>query len=216
MAVATSGDDVVLVAASYHDPRTGWDTRSRVFLGDARAGGAALRFTESPQRLDTHGCHDVELAWVGGELLLFLSEDRSPTSTRIASSLLAWDAAARAFVPRQRIPTDGAHGARLFEGPDGAPHLFVANFGDRLGKRVEARSALWRRRGAARQPRGAAASFELVAEVPSFGATDAEHFTIDGRHFIALANEGDIGSRRHQRSVIYELLAGDASEEREL
>jgi hypothetical protein len=31
------------------------------------------------------------------------------------------------------------------------------------------------------------------------------------RHFVALANEGDIGARTHQRSVIYELLTSDAS-----
>lgn len=59
------------------------------------------------------------------------------------------------------------------------------------------------------------AAFELVAEVDSQGATDAEHFVMTSarghvRHFVALANEGDIGARLHQRSVIYELLASDA------
>ena len=50
----------------------------------------------------------------------------------------------------------------------------------------------------------------------SQGATDAEHFVMTStrghvRHFVALANEGDIGARTHQRSVIYELLTLDAS-----
>jgi EPTP domain len=197
MAVAEAGDELLLVAASYHD--NGWSTRSRVFRADARSPAADLRFAES-QTIDTNGCHDVELQRVGGELFLFLSEDRSPTGTRIESSLLAWDASTSKFVVHQRIPTDGAHGAKLFEGPDGNAYLFVANFGDRLGGRYASRSALWR------QPaRGRHQQFEFVADVPSQGATDAEHFVFAGRHFLAVANEGDIGARLHQRSAIYEV-----------
>ena len=36
----------------------------------------------------------------------------------------------------------------------------------------------------------------LHEEIATFGATDVEHFVIDGRHFIAIANEGDLGQAR--------------------
>ena len=211
MAVFEAGDEVVLVAASYHDPHTGWRTRSLVFAADARAG--SLDFSER-QRIDTHGAHDADVAEAGGELFLFLSEDRSEASSRVDSSLHVWDREARRFRLFQAIPTDGAHAAEIFEGPDGAAYVMIANFGDRLGKRYAAKSTLWR------QPhRGA--QFELAAEVDSQGATDAEHFVVAtargrARHFVALANEGDIGARAHQRSVVYELLASDGAAEQDL
>jgi hypothetical protein len=179
-----------------------------VFRADARAAAADLRFAES-QRIETFGCHDAELAWLGGELLLLLSEDRAPHGTRIESKLLRWDAPSRAFALLQRIPTDGAHAAKLFEGPDGADYCFIANFGDRLGARYASRSTLWRR---ARRPAAQAQPFELVAEVESQGATDAEHFVIAGRHFVALANEGDVQAGLHQRSSVYELLVVEREE----
>ncbi len=81
-------------------------------------------------------------------------------------------------------------------------YLFVANFGDRLGKRYASKSQLWRQTRKGDQ-------FRLAAEVPSHGATDAEHFVISGRHFLALANEGDVGNRLHQRSEIFELAEVD-------
>ena len=198
MAVAEAGDALLLAASSYHD--NGWATRSRVFRADARAAGADVRFVEA-QTVATNGAHDAELASAGGELWLFFSEDRGNGGPLVDSSLLRWSADADGFVLHQRLPGDGAHGARLFEGPDGgAAYLFVANFGDRHGERYAARSALWRQRS-----RGPHEPFERVAEVASFGATDAEHFVLGGRHFIALANEGDIRNRLHQRSVVYEL-----------
>jgi hypothetical protein len=133
MAVAKVGSELVLVASSYHDPKTGWATRSRVFTADARSRAHHLRFAalERQPVIDTNGCHDVELARVGGgergeQLLLFLSEDRSPTGSRVESSLLVWDPNFRKFELHQRIPTDGAHGARLFEGPDGAAYVVAA------------------------------------------------------------------------------------------
>ncbi len=144
MALAEAGDELMLVASSYQDPATGWSTRSRVFRADARAAAADLRFAES-QRIETFGCHGAELAWLGAELLLLLSEDRAPHGTRIESTLLRWDAPSRVFALLQRIPTDGAHAAMLFEGPDGADYCFIANLSDRLGARYASRSTIWRR-----------------------------------------------------------------------
>jgi hypothetical protein len=205
MAVAEVGDELILAATSYHDGQTGWSTRSRIFKADARTIGSQLRFVES-QRIDTQGAHDAELASVGGELFLFFSEDRGTAGPEVESTLLVWDRVTRTFVTHQRIPTDGAHGARMFNGPDGAAYLMVANFGDRLGKRYASKSTLWRQQDRGPDHTSAIPTFQRVAEVASYGATDAEHFVIDGRHFLALANEGDLQARRHQRSAIYEII----------
>ena len=169
-----------------------------------------LRFEEL-QRLDTYGCHDADFARIGGRDLLFLSEDRSPASATIESSLLEFSAASGCFELLQKIPTDGAHAAELFEGPGGRAFLFVANFGDRFGQRYASRSSLWR--GHVALVRGA---FERMAEVESFGATDAEHFVMHGHHFVALANEGDIQRRLHQTSVVYEVVVEGEGEAGEL
>ena len=143
MAIAEVGDEIVLVAASYHDPGTGWSTRSLVFAADARGGGAGaggLDFKER-QRLDTHGAHDADVAVVGGELFLFLSEDRSDASSRIDSSLLAWDREARRFRPFQKFPTDGAHAAEIFQGPDNAAYVMVSVRTTRKRKLPRARAS---------------------------------------------------------------------------
>lgn len=199
MAVAEAGDDIILVAASYHD--NGWSTRSRVFIADARGVGAGALAIKETQQIPTRGAHDAELALLDGALYLFFAEDRDDASPRIESSVLVWVPAKRAFEPLQTIPTDGAHGGKFFVGPDGAAYLAIANFGDRHGQRYEARSEVWRKgRGDAR--------FALFAGVDTHGATDVEHFVLAGRHFLAFANEGDIGKRLHQTSVVYEVSAG--------
>lgn len=50
--------------------------------------------------------------------------------------------------------------------------------------------------------------FEKVAEVTTQGATDFEHFHLDGLDYLAVSNEGDIQNRLHQTSVIYRLDPG--------
>ena len=198
LALAVEGRDgwagpTLLVTGSYFDD--GWATRSRVFRFAAGGGGF-----EEVQRIDTFGAHGVALRCFGGELLLFFSEDRGPNGPLVNSTLLRWDAAAAQFVVVQRLPTDGAHGARFLE-VGGVPHLFVANFGDRLGTppRYAARSALWRAAG----PRGEG-PWAIDAEVLSHGATDVTVMEgVGGSVFVVLSNEGDLGKRTHQRSVVY-------------
>jgi len=198
MAVAEAGEELVLVASSYHE--NGWATNSRIFKADARSSGRTLNFMET-QLIETQGAHDTEVALVAGELFLFFSEDRSAQGPKVDSSLLIWSAADRKFNLHQRIATDGAHGACLFEGPDRAAYLMIANFGDRLGEKYEASSALWRQ-----THKGPTGMFEQVSQVTSFGATDAKHFVIDDQHFIALSNEGDLQKRRHQYSKVYQIV----------
>jgi len=196
VAIFEMRDEVILTAASYFDPESGWSTRSLVFAADATV--EPLDFVER-QRIPTFGAHDADVAIAAGQLFLFLSEDRSEGSSQIHSSLMTWNGGSEGWEVIQKLPGDGAHAAEIFQGPDGAAYVFVANFGDRLNRRMASRSTLWR------QPR-LGAPFEQVADVASQGATDAEHFVLNGRHFVALSNEGDIGSRLHQTSVVYELI----------
>ena len=72
-----------------------------------------------------------------------------------------------------------------------------------MGGRYAARSSVWR-------APGAGAQFELVAEVETQGATDVEHFVVDGRHYVAFAEEGNLRARMFQRSFIYQILAPQA------
>ena len=197
MAAAESGGHLYLAAASYHD--AGWRTASRVFRAPLPRDAAAPLAWALHQRIATHGAHDAELATLAGVTYLFLAEDRSDSSSRVTSALLALQPASGLFEELQRLPTDGAHGGRLFEGPAGAPCVAVANFGDRLGGRYAARSALW--------CRASSGAFERAAEVRTQGATDAEHWVRGGRHFLAFAEEGDLSRRAFQRSFIYEIRA---------
>lgn len=114
--------------------------------------------------------------------------------------------AAGRFIEVQRIPTDGAHAAELFE-IDGTAYLAVANFGDRLGKRYASRSTLWREDEDEKK-------FVEVATVPTVGATDWEHFVLrspdtdEATHYLAVANEGDIQNRKDQTSHVYRVEVG--------
>jgi hypothetical protein len=90
----------------------------------------------------------------------------------------------------------------------GEEWLAIANFGDRLGAkqagvmpRYEALSSLWRWGTSQGQ-------FEKVAEVTTYGATDWEHFHLDGLDYLAVSNEGNVQQRQHQTSVIYRLDPG--------
>ena len=80
----------------------------------------------------------------------------------------------------------------------------MANFGDRLGKRYAALSSLWRRDLHAGQ-------FAKVAEVPTSGATDWEHFVLNEDHYLAVSNEGDLQKGgTGQTSRIYRLVLNAA------
>jgi hypothetical protein len=214
IAITEIENSVILVATSYHDQ--GWKTRTKVFAADARVSGALLTF-EEVQSIDTYGCHDAEIATFADSVYLFLSEDRSDTSSTIFSSLWRYHTSSSRFELAQRIPTDGAHAAELFLGPNATAFLAIANFGDRLGERFKSTSTLWRREENADEfsvdettgmtvHRPASRKFVQVATMPSQGATDMEYFEMNSRHFVALSNEGNIRKRTHQTSVIYEIV----------
>jgi hypothetical protein len=200
MAVAELGGHVYLVAASYHNG--GWATSTPVFRAPLPQAHAQPLAWALHQALPTHGAHDAELATFAGTAYLFLAEDRSDATTRITSSLYTLDAATQRFELLQRIPTDGAHGGEFFAFTGGVPCLAVANFGDRLGKRYAARSSVWCRGGGVE-----GGAFERATEVRTQGATDARHWEEGGRHFLAIAEEGDLERRAFQRSSIFEVRA---------
>lgn len=204
MAVAwVDPTSLYLVASSYHDGRTGWSTRTLVFKAELNQDGGGISSWVHHQELPTNGCHDAEFKTIGGIHYLFLSEDRNPETSKTTSGLYTFTRGR--FELLQRIPTDGAHAAELFEGPGGEPFLSIANFGDRLGQRYASRSSVWRRRGGDEEEGGL---FALVGEIPTQGATDVEHFVLEGgkKHFLAFSNEGDVGKRTHQVSHIYEVV----------
>ncbi len=169
-----------LVAASYHDPRTGWRTRSLVFRWSAKR-RAFARAGELP----TAGAHHVEPFTVGGDHFFFVANDRDDSTTRVLSPVYAVPGRG---APRlhQEIPTDGAHGAALLLTRRGGRLLLaVANFGDRLGKRYAARSAIL--------ARNASGLFHPLQEVDTLGATDWEGFRIGDADVLAVSNEGADG-----------------------
>jgi len=204
MAVVEYEGRVFLVAASYHDAAGGggWATRTTIFQLEQRSQQAAASGFEGFKKIQTiatHGCHDAEFGTHQGSLYLFLSEDRDHEGSKIQSKILKFDLATHEFKPLQQIPTDGAHAAEFFHGPGDGLYLAVANFGDRLGKRYAAQSSLWRYEESTGR-------FELVAEVPTVGATDWEHFVHAGRHYLAVSNEGDLAQHAaSQASLIYRL-----------
>jgi hypothetical protein len=179
-------ETIFLALASYHDD--GWQTNSLVY----RKGSDEVNF-KFVQRLSTQGAHDAEMINYKGETFLFFSEDRNETSAMIKSQLFVLDEGGL-FKIVQSIDTDGAHAAELFEAADKNLYLAIANFGDRHLARINTYSTLWRWEQTAR-------NFILVRAIDSHGATDFEHWYVDGFDYLALCNEGD-----HRESIIYQLV----------
>eukprot|EP01051_Picozoa_sp_SAG22_P014675 SAG22_NODE_1817_length_3516_cov_34.397425_2_plen_208_part_00 len=123
---------------------------------------------------------------------MLFAEDRSDSTTKVESRIWVLDEAAAGgdgqWVLRQGLLTDGAHGAEHFETVDGVHHIAVANFGDRLGKRYKAQSTIWRCSSSATGTGagGTGGQYELVQEVETQGATDCEHFVLDGQDYLAM------------------------------
>jgi len=171
-----------LASTSYWN--SGWNTESPIFRWNA-----AQHKWKEMQRIPTRGAHDAEaFTLADGRSFFFFSNDRDPSSSKTASELFVFDELADRFKPYQKLPTDGAHAAEFFIA-EGHSWLAVANFGDRLGKRYKAKSSIfvWDE---------AEEKFILHQEVDTFGATDIEHFQIGGTHYLAIANEGDLGRVR--------------------
>ena len=114
------------------------------------------------------------------------------------------------FVFFQSLPTDGAHGAKFFVSRNNHLYLAVANFGSRHDKRYTAQSRVYLFGSTApecitsvspssgntdgSECSGTSETFEqLQGEVPTMGATDWEHFSMEGADFLAVSEEGDLG-----------------------
>jgi hypothetical protein len=198
--LAVSPTRSYLVAASYHDPRTRWITRSVVFRWQRKK----RSFTHI-RDLPTAGAHHVEpFSWdeehtgggpAGGANGFFVANDRDDHTTRVLSPVYSV-AANGSFRLVQEIPTDGAHGAALMRTRGGQLLLAVANFGDRLGKRYTARSAIL--------ARNASGLFHPLQEVDTLGATDWEAFRIGPHDLFVVSNEGADGAATD--SVFYHVV----------
>ncbi len=92
---------------------------------------------------------------------------------------------------------------------DGRCFLFVANFGDRHGKRYNSSSSFWMYAAEENFSLSCETSedsscyssvydssrghFHFVGSIPTFGATDGEFFELSGRYYLAVSEEGDLG-----------------------
>jgi len=206
----------LLAVASYHNK--GWRTSSLVLSKEV---GRENKFKKL-QDLETFGAHDAEMVLHHDhdQVLLFFSEDRNDSTSKVYSQLfslplplLSSEAEASGaeaggrFVKVQDLPTDGAHAAEFFfSSSPPLLHLAVANFGDRQGERVEAKSSLW-------LWDDTKAALVPTLEVETKGATDWEHLPLSPHPtsppntlaYLAVCNEGDIGKQLHQESVLFRL-----------
>ena len=94
------------------------------------------------------------------------------------------------FEKFQEIPTKGATAAKLFSIGDELFLVFANYYGDNLGKK--AKSVVYKMENE---------RFVLIQTLSTHGPYGIEHFTIDGVHYMAIANFYDGGSK--QNSVIY-------------
>lgn len=205
VALANISGHMHLIASSYPpDHHSDAFKETRVYKLQEPSGGSQGGFEGfvETQVLRTQGCRDAELGTVGRLVIAYLSEDSNADKTATTSQVCRYNAAAKRFEPMQRLPGDGNHAAELFEGPDGAAFLAVANFGDRDARRHRAQSSVWRYSNDVKH-------FLQIATVQTFGATDWEHFVIDGRHFLAVSEEGEVADDEDQVSRIFELTEGD-------
>ena len=85
VAAAAGREELLLLAASYVTPQTGWRTRSHVFALNT-AGSAFEKHSE----VATVGAHGVATISAQGRSLAFFSNDKDERSTRQESELFEW------------------------------------------------------------------------------------------------------------------------------
>lgn len=188
-----------ITAASYHN--RGWKTTSTVFEFHPKVESLSVY-----QTIATTGPHDVEPYTYKNNHFLFFSEDRDDETVEIYSSVYIWSSDNKKFELIQAIPSDGAHASEIFE-MGGRCFLFIANFGDRHGKRYNASSSFWMY--AAEEDFSLSCEsgeescdatvhdtdkghFKFVGSIPTFGATDGEFFEFSGKYYLAISEEGDL------------------------
>ena len=95
------------------------------------------------------------------------------------------------FEKFQEIPTKGAAAVKLFSIGDDLILVFANYHGDNSGHK--AKSVVYKMENK---------RFVLIQTLSTYGAYGIEHFTIDGVHYMAIANQYDAGSYK-LNSVIY-------------
>lgn len=149
---------------------------------DALAGG----LLSEHQRLPTSGARTALPMTIDGALLLAvpqLSEDvpgQDPHMNAGNSDLdmifYRWEDGC--FVEQERLATPGGEDVMVFE-IDGATYLATASIRTGSGPyEMNARADIYRREGG---------QWDHVQAIPAFAAKQLSHFTVDGRHFLGLA-----------------------------
>ena len=103
------------------------------------------------------------------------------------------------FEKFQEIPTKGAAAVRFFSIGDDLFLVFANHYGDR--SKYKTKSVIYKMENK---------RFVLIQTLVTHGANGVEHFTIDGVHYIAIANHYDAGYKLN--SVIYKWSKGKFEE----
>ena len=178
-----SGQQLLLVAASYVTKQSGWRTRSPVLA--LNAAGSQFEFHHD---LPTVGAHGVASVNISGRPLIFFSNDKDEYSTKQESELFEWvgEFSDGRFQSRQKVATDGAHAAEFFHSTDGERHfLAVANLGDRQTGSYHRYSHVFSVDPASEPP------MTLLMRLSTRGATDFRSFQIGAACFLVVSNEQD-------------------------
>jgi len=189
LATIWARDKLFLIGGSYHNSKTrSFNSESRIWL---LKDGTFSTF----QNIPTTGVHDVEAGEVNGNPLLFFSSDKDGRTHKQFSLMCTFNG--DSWMEISSIPTSGAHAAEIFSCGNSA-YLATANFGSREEKLYKDMSTIH-----SIDPNGLL-SDEPFQELETFGATDFEAFEIDGRCFLAVANEQNRELGSEVKSFLYE------------
>ncbi|KAL8587413.1 hypothetical protein ACOMHN_062146 [Nucella lapillus] len=146
------------------------------------------------QRLDTGAeSLDVEIFTIPGEgrFAAFANAAAvSPEAGPGVSAVFRWEDSR--FRLYQRLETQSAQSWEFFEIRNQF-FLAVANYGNSTSSPSNSTVFKWRRRRK---------KFQVYQHLPTWTARDMEHFTIDGQHYLAVANHAQ-GDKNLVDSVIY-------------
>ncbi len=156
------------------------------------------------QRIPSKGARDWESVAIDGVMYLALANERNDDTRNIDSMIYRWDEDQAAFVEAQAIPTKGARDWESFV-IDGDTYLAVANQedSDKADHKRDIESVIYKWNGDDRERAAAGSPFGEFQRILTHSARDWEAVSIDGKMYLAVANNQMDGSRVTE-SVIYE------------
>ncbi|KAK6165532.1 hypothetical protein SNE40_022446 [Patella caerulea] len=130
------------------------------------------------QKLSTESAQSCEYFQIRNQFFLAVANYGNSTSKQNNSTIFRWHRRRKKFKPYQEILTWTARDFEYFE-IDGDHYLAVANHAEGDSNDVESSIYQWNK-GKKR--------FEEKQTIPTIGAYDWTHFTVDGFHFLVVAN----------------------------